>query len=107
MNVLVESPFYQQILEEGAKKGRQEGRQEGRVEGRQEGLIEAVIRVAIRCGGQKSLSESGTLPRSRGSPPGAGSDSCRTNHGGYRSTFLLIKPAGNFFRFTYLVRSDR
>jgi predicted transposase YdaD len=40
MAVLLESPWYRQILQEGEKVGRAEGRTEGRVEGRVEGRIE-------------------------------------------------------------------
>ncbi|WP_455390369.1 hypothetical protein [Oscillatoria salina] len=45
MAVLRESPWYQQILQEGRLEGRVEGRQEGRVEERQlrrEGLISGI-----------------------------------------------------------------
>lgn len=37
-----ESPFYQDILEEGLQKGRLEGFQEGRLEGLQEGRLEGL-----------------------------------------------------------------
>jgi len=53
MAVLRESPWYQEIvqegrlegLQEGLQKGLQEGLQEGRQEGRQEGLLEAVLQL--------------------------------------------------------------
>jgi predicted transposase YdaD len=38
VNVLRESPWYQEILEEGLKQGLQRGLQKGREEGREEGL---------------------------------------------------------------------
>ncbi|MEC4982942.1 MAG: Rpn family recombination-promoting nuclease/putative transposase [Oscillatoria sp. PMC 1068.18] len=43
MAVLRESPWYQQILQEGRQEGRLEGRQEGRLEGRQEGRLEGQL----------------------------------------------------------------
>ncbi len=40
MAVLQESPWYQEILQQGERKGREEGKQEGREEGREEGKQE-------------------------------------------------------------------
>ena len=40
MNILRESPWYQEILEEGLKQGREEGREEGREKGREEGILQ-------------------------------------------------------------------
>ncbi len=40
MAVLQESPWYQEILQQGERKGREEGKQEGREEGKQEGREE-------------------------------------------------------------------
>jgi predicted transposase YdaD len=48
MAVLRESPWYQQILQEGIQEGRQEGRQEGIQEGRQEGELQLVLRLLNR-----------------------------------------------------------
>jgi flagellar biosynthesis/type III secretory pathway protein FliH len=39
-NILRESPFYQEILQEGREEGRQEGREEGRQEGLEKGRQE-------------------------------------------------------------------
>jgi len=43
MAVLLESPWYRQILQEGEKVGRAEGRTEGRTEGRVEGRVEGLL----------------------------------------------------------------
>jgi hypothetical protein len=49
MNVLAESPIYQQIQEEGRRKGQEAGLQKGR----QEGLIQAVkLGLELRFGGE-------------------------------------------------------
>ena len=49
MTVLRESPWYQEIVQEGLQKGllqgRQEGRQEGIQKGLQQGLVEAVLHL--------------------------------------------------------------
>jgi len=49
MSVLKESPWYQEILQEGEqlgwKLGRQEGKQEGRQEGQQEALQTSILRL--------------------------------------------------------------
>jgi len=44
-DIMKESAFYQDILQEGRQKGRQEGRQEGRLEGRLEGEREGKLKV--------------------------------------------------------------
>ncbi|MFM7424808.1 MAG: Rpn family recombination-promoting nuclease/putative transposase [Elainella sp.] len=44
MAVLRESPWYQEILQEGEKRGRQEGQREGRQEGRQSLILRQLIR---------------------------------------------------------------
>jgi predicted transposase/invertase (TIGR01784 family) len=39
MNILRESPWYQEILEEGLKQGREEGREEGILQGQREAIL--------------------------------------------------------------------
>jgi predicted transposase YdaD len=41
-DILRESPYYQEILQEGYQEGRQEGREEGKLEGQREALLAIV-----------------------------------------------------------------
>lgn len=52
MAVLRESPWYQQILQEGRAEGRAEGQAEGRAEGRAEEAIKFVVRLVNRRFGE-------------------------------------------------------
>jgi len=56
MTVLRESPWYQEILQQGEQKGKAEGRTEGIAEGRTEGERSLVLRLLAR--------RVGTLPTS-------------------------------------------
>ncbi len=44
-HILRESPWYNQILEEGLQQGRQQGLQRGLEQGRQQGLQESILQV--------------------------------------------------------------
>ena len=48
MTVLRESPWYNEILQEGLQKGLQKGHQEGLQKGRQEGELLLVLRLLTR-----------------------------------------------------------
>ncbi len=48
MTVLRESPWYQELLEEGLEKGHQQGLQEGLQEGLQQGLQQGALRQLLR-----------------------------------------------------------
>jgi predicted transposase YdaD len=48
MAVLMESPWYQQILQEGLQKGLQEGEQRGEQRGRLEGRLAGEVQLVLR-----------------------------------------------------------
>jgi predicted transposase/invertase (TIGR01784 family) len=55
-DIMKESAFYQEILQEGRQEGRQKGLQEGRQEGRQEGEVALLMRLLVKRFGNVSES---------------------------------------------------
>ena len=58
MNILRESPWYQEILEEGLKQGREEGREEGILQGQREAILNFLrIRFYLQAETNDALTE--------------------------------------------------